>query len=634
MTLPPRHVAPNAWAPVGVSGLEDEALRVVRSDAHRSVLAGPGAGKTELLAQRAAYLLQTGVCPPPRRILAIAFKRDAARNLATRVTSRCHHIHANRLDSVTFDAFAKSLLDRFGQTLPTEWRPTSDYEIVFSTESSVRQVLQFTAKECTDATIAARIRAIDAKTFERRLVVHQRLPSSGCPTTSWQERAAGNYWRHMLQGQERSRLTFPMIGRLVELLLRSNEAVRSAFALTYSHVFLDEFQDVTQIQYDLIHTIFYGGDAILTAVGDNKQQIMRWAMAMDASFDVFEKDFEAKRVNLLNNYRSSPDLVRIQHVLAQALDDGAPRPESQTDAKISGDCCSVWDFTSPAEEAKQIAAFFAAEMAEHKLAPKDFAVLVRQKSDSYAKVLAPNFAAAGLLLRNEDASIGSLKLQELLTEDLSIRCLQLLRLAMTHDAGNAWTAALIALRELEPAGFDHSDVNDRRLAKKLDDFASQLAKDYPAPPNSIKEMSSLVARLIDFLGRSRLLALYPFYAQGNWLEEVESSIVEQLRLSADSAADWIEALDTYEGNAAIALMTIHKSKGLEYHTVIFVGLDDEAWWSYSKDEAEATAGFFVAFTRAKQRVIFTYCPSRGNRDGIKPLYDLLAKAGVPTIQVA
>jgi len=93
-------------------------------------------------------------------------------------------------------------------------------------------------------------------------------------------------------------------------------------------------------------------------------------------------------------------------------------------------------------------------------------------------------------------------------------------------------------------------------------------------------------------------------------------------------------LDTYEGNAAIALMTIHKSKGLEYHTVIFVGLDDEAWWSYSKDEAEATAGFFVAFTRAKQRVIFTYCPSRGNRDGIKPLYDLLAKAGVPTIQVA
>jgi ATP-dependent exoDNAse (exonuclease V) beta subunit len=36
-------------------------------------------------------------------------------------------------------------------------------------------------------------------------------------------------------------------------------------------------------------------------------------------------------------------------------------------------------------------------------------------------------------------------------------------------------------------------------------------------------------------------------------------------------------------------MTIHKSKGLEYHTVIFVGLDDGAWWSFKKDEYEATA---------------------------------------------
>ncbi len=75
-------------------------------------------------------------------------------------------------------------------------------------------------------------------------------------------------------------------------------------------------------------------------------------------------------------------------------------------------------------------------------------------------------------------------------------------------------------------------------------------------------------------------------------------------------------------------MTIHKSKGLEYHTVIFVGLDDGAWWSFSQDETEATAGFFVAFTRAKQRVIFTYFVSRGTRTKIATLYELLTKAGV------
>jgi superfamily I DNA/RNA helicase len=79
-------------------------------------------------------------------------------------------------------------------------------------------------------------------------------------------------------------------------------------------------------------------------------------------------------------------------------------------------------------------------------------------------------------------------------------------------------------------------------------------------------------------------------------------------------------------------MTIHKSKGLEYHTVTFLGLDDSAWWSFARDRDEATAGFFVAFTRAKQRVLFTYCSSRGQRRGIEPLYKLLRLAGVPTIK--
>jgi len=85
---------------------------------------------------------------------------------------------------------------------------------------------------------------------------------------------------------------------------------------------------------------------------------------------------------------------------------------------------------------------------------------------------------------------------------------------------------------------------------------------------------------------------------------------------------------------AVPLMTIHKSKGLEYHTVIFVGLDDQAWWSFANDKIEATAGFFVAFTRAKQRVLFSYCAQRGDRSKIAALYQLLSKAGVKTINVA
>lgn len=97
------------------------------------------------------------------------------------------------------------------------------------------------------------------------------------------------------------------------------------------------------------------------------------------------------------------------------------------------------------------------------------------------------------------------------------------------------------------------------------------------------------------------------------------------------SSNWFAALDAYESINALPLMTLHKSKGLEYHTVIFVGLDDSAWWSYAKDTADATAGFFVAFTRTKQRVVFTYTAERGSRTSIAPLYELLASAGVQTL---
>jgi superfamily I DNA/RNA helicase len=145
-----------------------------------------------------------------------------------------------------------------------------------------------------------------------------------------------------------------MIGRLVELLVRLNPTVAKALRLTYSHLFMDEFQDTTQVQYDLVHTIFHRSETVVTAVGDNKQQIMRWAMAMDDPFAVYEADFAATPTPLFNNYRSSPALVSIQHVLAQALDCRAVRPISRANGTISGDSCAIWDFTSPQNEAAYV----------------------------------------------------------------------------------------------------------------------------------------------------------------------------------------------------------------------------------------------------------------------------------------
>ena len=128
------------------------------------------------------------------------------------------------------------------------------------------------------------------------------------------------------------------------------------------------------------------------------------------------------------------------------------------------------------------------------------------------------------------------------------------------------------------------------------------------------------------------MAAHPAYAQGGWRDKVVQAATLHLQASSQATKDWTDALDAYEGVHAVPLMTIHKSKGLEYHTVIFVGLDDGAW-RRSFEEDRATAGFFVAFTRAKQRVVFTYCARRGTRKAIATLYQLLLDAGVKIIEV-
>jgi superfamily I DNA/RNA helicase len=84
-------------------------------------------------------------------------------------------------------------------------------------------------------------------------------------------------------------------------------------------------------------------------------------------------------------------------------------------------------------------------------------------------------------------------------------------------------------------------------------------------------------------------------------------------------------------------MTIHKSKGLEYDTVVFIGLEDGAFWSFKNQSEEDTCAFFVALSRAKRRVVFTFSETRNDHKGysrmqqklsINSLYRMLEESGV------
>src|SRR5699024_680540 len=129
-----------------------------------------------------------------------------------------------------------------------------------------------------------------------------------------------------IQGKQ---ITFQQLVPLALKILKSNKYARNALRQTYSHVFMDEFQDATGHQYDFLRQAFGESDVLLTGVGDTKQRIMVFAGALDGVMASFEADFQAKHYRLYQNFRSNPRLRRMQNRMIRDMDPQAAIPEEE-----------------------------------------------------------------------------------------------------------------------------------------------------------------------------------------------------------------------------------------------------------------------------------------------------------------
>jgi DNA helicase II / ATP-dependent DNA helicase PcrA len=621
----PQRLGPDEWKPVGVLELEAAVEEAVRATVNAVVVAGPGAGKTELLSQRACYLLQTDLCPAPRRILAISFKRDAARNLSDRVAKRCDPELARRFDSMTYDAFAKSLVDRFSRALPPRWRPSDDYIVDFSIEEDKAGDIVSSIPSRSGLT-PAEIASIASQAFYRNQFVGM-LPIDAMPTTV-EERASLALWGLYLRGRKPSTLNFEMIDRLADLLLRANPKIVRALRYTYSFAFLDEFQDTTAIQYDLIKTAFIGSPVILTAVGDNKQRIMGWAYAVRNIFDRYQEDFKAQLIRPVRNYRSAPELVRIQQFMAKALDKKNEPAVAIDDGKDGEGECRVFVYPNHLAESAHLAELIEKWIKTDGVDPRDICVLVRKKPLNYTTSLIARLAKRSIKARVES------DLQNLLSEPITTALLDFFKLASARRAPESW-AALMGL--LDDIGGDDSEEGAREQERRLAGFMRHFRSLLKAAEKTEPAVLKLVVEILSFLNAKAFITLYPQYAQGKFFKDTVKSFAKHLAASR-AEHEWPKAIEDFEGKGSVPIMTMHKSKGLEYHTIIFVGLEDSALHDFSKHQYDEACGFFVALSRAKKRAVFTFSEQRAsspnnpskaqNRSEIKVLYDILESAGV------
>lgn len=620
-------VSAEAWRPRGIPDLEPNAWTALRRQESTLVVAGPGAGKSEFLAQRAAYLLEAGLCKGPKQILAISFKTDAAANLAARVRKRCAPELSARFTSLTFDAFTKSLVDRFLSTIPAIWRPTRPYDIAFPTRRMVEDALNEIRDQAPPG-LQTGIGRLTPDWFESVNVGGHRLPRELPRLGVTPEQFAVYHWlRRQLRGARTSKLSFVILNRLAEVIVRGNERIARALRMTYPYVFVDEFQDTTFAQYDFLLSAFGHGNTTVTAVGDHKQRIMGWAGARQDAFERFEADFGAQRVNLLFNFRSSPELVRVQHFVAQALDPNSPVIQSQAPSQLDRDVVQVWRSRSTVVERQRLAEWISADMAARDKQPRDYVLLVRQRADQFEEELQPAFSALGLSLRNESEAIGRTNVQDLMVDDAASIALCALRLSTGQRSAAAWStlsAAVYAIR-----GADEEDELLRAMADRdLQEFLGELGRDIRDQAPSKELAVETTRRIFEFLGVPALKAAFGAYARNDLLEVMIEAFSLHLQQSASETGSWEACIDRFVGANHIPMMTVHKSKGLEYDTVFFVGLDDRSWWAHTPGNPEGIATFFVALSRAKQRAIFLFCEYRGGRERISEMYEMLTRAGV------
>ena len=579
-----KNIPPNEWRPSDGIILEENADYVIRCQSNILVTAGPGAGKTELLAQKAGYLFRTNLCVEPRKILAISFKKDAAENLKKRVITRYGTEYGSRFSSMTFDAFSKRTLDHFHYAIPEEFRPNSDYVV----NDDIIIKLAF---------IKAGYNNPLGLSPSKLKMQHDKILSS--VTLPLDNSLGANVWRILLKGSNGNPacLSFKMICILADHIVRTNVKIQKATQWTYVHVFLDEFQDTTHLQYKLVRACFENSPSTITAVGDSKQRIMVWAGALRSIFNDYSVDFCATRKQLVMNHRSAPKLVQLQRMMYQSLNE---KPvDIKTSPKWNEYDGEIRLLLSPNETSE--AEYIADDIYEKYQAGTridDISILCKQVPANYTDTIIQKLYDHGIRARIET------DYQDLIKEPVILLLVNCIRLAIGRRSTQCWAyineASDSLFGEIKAGEYEEYCLRQDSIIEELNVLQAQLLK-----CGSKESFDYIIDTLVEYWGNERIFAAFPIYAHGNYFSTLVSQFSELMWYEYElSDSDWLQSADGFLGLNSIPIMTIHKSKGLEYDAVYFIGLEDSAFWNFRNQPDEDRCAFFVGLSRAKVHSCF------------------------------
>jgi len=535
-----------------LTGLNAEQRLAVTTDAvPLAIHAGAGSGKTRVLTHRIAWRALTGL-DDPRRVLALTFTRKAASELRSRLR------RLGLRDQVAAGTFHSVALAQ----LRTWWRENDRREpgLVDRKISMVRSRLPRDHRSTAALDVVAEIewakaRRIRPEAYATSAEAAGRTPPLPGPTV------ARIYADYEQEKADRNLVDFDDLLDQCRHHLTTDRRFADAQRWRFRHLYVDEFQDVNPLQFDLL-AAWLGGRTDLCAVGDPDQAIYGWNGADADHLNRFDAHFPGATVlELRQNYRSTPQVLR---VAARALVGREPMSANRDggpDPVVAG---------HPDERAEAEAI---ARNVRDRRGPdgrwRDQAVLVRTNAQTEPVVHA--LRSAGIPVRTRGGS-GLLDRADV-------------------------KAQMQALGRIDGPLTDHLGDLRVTIGGPLDDRATPST-----PDGGTEEAGDATGRAAAFaeLGRmaDEFLALEPTGTGRGFVASVRS----QAMAMADESVD------------AVEVATFHAAKGLEWPTVHLAGLEQGfVPISHAREPAavaEERRLLYVALSRAEQHLSLTWAAER------------------------
>lgn len=624
------------------------------------VLAGPGSGKTRVLTQRIAYLIQVmGV--KPSRILAVTFTNKAAREMSSRVENALGE-SLSGLWLGTFHAICARLLRR-----EAAGRLPFDSNFVIMDSDDQEAIVKRAIKELNLDEKLYRPAGVHADISNAKNCL--LLPEDYTVQNYKDEIVKRVYQRYQKTLQVSNAVDFDDLLLWTVKLLEEVPVVRQQYASRFEHVLVDEFQDTNMAQYRLLgllssyhHNLF--------VVGDEDQSIYRWRGADYRNMLRFEQDYPAaQKILLEQNYRSTQNVLDAARAV---IDRNAYRtPKRLFSDRGRGDRIVLYEANDDHSEADFVVETIARSLSEKTAGGGDFAVMYRTNAQS--RLLEDAFLSAGLPYRLVGAQrfYGRREIKDIIA---------FLRLVVNP----ADEASLRRVINLPPRGIGAKTVEALQdLARRIDTSMGAILLDMgsggDASPywkefggRSAGPLANFGAMLHNWRQASSTQSLpalfdriiqdtnYRFYIDDHDEDELDRwDNIEELRKLAyeyqeRGLMEFLENLalvsdqDTLKDDLNVpTLLTLHAAKGLEFRRVFIVGLDEGLLpHSRSRDDPEEMAEerrlFYVGLTRARDVIYLVRANQRTSYGSFEysdesrfladiPA-DLLAKQGIQQVR--